>query len=160
MASESASTVLKRRLCRNRRPRDWRSVGRSLWRHASGRARVCLSVDRRNPIGLSLRAVSADMSGLLASVASLTRRVQWPAVWSSAVSADMSELAAGVALHGLSLAIASKMVGSAALVARCRAVCSGEATAKSASVASSWWSSSSTSDRCCVRGWAVALDAC
>jgi hypothetical protein len=38
-------------------------------------------------------------------------------VWCSTVPGDMAKLAASIALHGLSLAIASKMVGTTTLVA-------------------------------------------
>jgi len=72
---------------------------------------------------------------LAASVAGLAGSVERAAVGSSAVARDVTKLAAGVALHSLSLAVASKVVGSAALVAGGRATTSKatpEATAISA----------------------------
>lgn len=57
------------------------------------------------------------MSSLTALVAGLAGSVERAAVGSGAVPGDVAELAAGVALHSLSLAIAGKVVGTAALVA-------------------------------------------
>lgn len=72
------------------------------------------------------------MTGLTALVAGLAGRVEGPAVGSSAVPRDVAELAAGVALHGLRLAVAREMVGAAALVASRRPGTAGEpATAES-----------------------------
>ena len=62
-------------------------------------------------------AVTRDVAGLAALVAGLAGSVERAAVGSGAITGDVAELAAGVALHGLSLAIAGEMVGSAALVA-------------------------------------------
>jgi hypothetical protein len=56
-------------------------------------------------------------TSLSAAVASLSGGAQRTSVRSSAVSADVAELSAGVALHGLSLAVTGVVVGSAALVA-------------------------------------------
>jgi hypothetical protein len=81
---------------------------------------------------LSLSAITGDVAGLAAAVAGLARSVQRSSVGGSAVTGDVSQLAASIALHGLSLAIASEMVRSTALVASGRArtasVASPEAT--------------------------------
>lgn len=121
------------------------------------RASCCLSIDRRSTFRLRLRAVSAYVSSLATPVARLAGLVQWSAVRGSAIAADMSKFAASIALHGLSLAVASEMIWSTALVARSCAIVPNKATTVSASVASSWWSSGSTSRWCCVGIWAVAL---
>lgn len=70
----------------------------------------------------SLRAVSANVTGLATPVAGLACRVRLAAVGRRAVARDVAELAAGIALHGLSLAITGEMVRTAALVAGCCAV--------------------------------------
>lgn len=67
--------------------------------------------------GVLLRAVPRDVTGLAALVAGLASSVKRATVGSSAVSGDVAELAAGVALHGLSLAVTGKVVGATALVA-------------------------------------------
>lgn len=75
------------------------------------------------------------MTSLTAAVASLAGSVEGAAVGGSAVARDVAELAAGVALHGLSLAVAGKVVGATALVAGSRARAAGEATTGEAAVA-------------------------
>lgn len=67
--------------------------------------------------GVLLRAVTRDVTGLAALVASLASSVKRAAVGSSAVPGDVAELATGVALHGLGLAVTGKVVGATALVA-------------------------------------------
>ena len=57
------------------------------------------------------------MASLATLVAGLASSVQRSAVGGRAVARNVSELAAGVALHGLSLAVAGKVVGATALVA-------------------------------------------
>ena len=81
-----------------------------------------------------LLAFSADVTSLTAPVASLTRCVRGGAVGSGAVARDVAELAARVALHGLSLAIAREVVRTSALVASRLAVSRNarEATSESA----------------------------
>lgn len=75
-------------------------------------------------------AVARDVAGLAALVAGLAGSVERAAVRSRAIAGDVAELAASVALHGLSLAVACEMVGSAALVAG-----SGTSTANEATTA-------------------------
>jgi hypothetical protein len=95
--------------------------------------------------GVLLRAVAGDVASLTALVASLASRVERATVGSSAVAGDVAELAAGVALHGLSLAITSEVVGAAALVAGGRARAAGEsATAAKATVAAAGNGSTAT----------------
>jgi hypothetical protein len=100
-------------------------------------ANVNLRRDLANTRGVLLRAVAGDVSSLTALVAGLSSGVERATVGSSAVSGDVTELAAGVALHSLSLAVTSKVVGTTALVASGRArttskptsaVATGEAT--------------------------------
>lgn len=90
-------------------------------------------------IGVLLRAIARDMTGLAALITGLAGSVERTAVGSSAITRDMSQLATGVALHGLSLTVTSKVVGTTALVARGRAGTAGEATtaAKTATIAAS-----------------------
>lgn len=57
------------------------------------------------------------MASLTTLVAGLASSVQRAAVRGSAVTGDVTKLATSVALHGLSLAVAGKVVRSAALVA-------------------------------------------
>jgi len=83
------------------------------------------------------------VTGLAAAVAGLARGVQWAAVGSSAVTGDVTELSAGVALHGLSLAIAGEVVGSTALVAHRGTTA---AKASTATGEATTWSTSTTSD--------------
>ena len=77
-----------------------------------------------------LRAVARDVAGLAALVAGLAGGVERAAVGGGAVTRDVTQLAAGVALHGLSLAVTGEVVGAAALVASGGARATGdEATA-------------------------------
>jgi hypothetical protein len=78
--------------------------------------------------GILLRAIPRNMTGLAASVASLASSVQGTTVGSSAVAGNVAQLAAGIALHGLCLAITSKVVRATTLVASCRARTTGKAT--------------------------------
>lgn len=68
------------------------------------------------------------MASLAALVAGLASSVQGAAVGSSAIPGDVAELAASIALHGLSLAIASEVVGATALVASSGTRAVGEAS--------------------------------
>ena len=63
------------------------------------------------------RAVTGNVTGLGTLVADLTRGAERAAIRSGAVSRDVAELAACVALHGLSLAVTGKVVGATTLVA-------------------------------------------
>lgn len=100
-----------------------RSNGRS--RNA---ANINLLRNLANTGSVLLRAVTRDVSSLTALVASLASSVERTAVRSSAVPRDVTELAAGIALHGLSLAITSKVVGTTTLVASGRARTTSETT--------------------------------
>lgn len=73
-------------------------------------------------------AVTRDVAGLAALVAGLAGSVERTAVGSGAIAGDVTELAAGVALHGLSLAVAGKVVRATALVAGSGASTASEAT--------------------------------
>lgn len=81
------------------------------------------------------RALARDVASLAALVASLADSVEGTAVGGSAVARDVAQLSAGVALHGLCLTVTSKVVGSAALVARGRTGTTGKATATSETAA-------------------------
>jgi hypothetical protein len=59
------------------------------------------------------------VTGLAALVASLAGSVERTAIGGSAVAGDVTELAAGIALHRLRLAVSGEMVWSPALVASC-----------------------------------------
>lgn len=93
-------------------------------------------------VDLSLGAVARDVAGFTTAVAGLTRGVERAAVRGRAIAGDVTKLAAGVALHGLSLAVAGEMVRSAALVASGRTAASestpeaAESTTRSASATS------------------------
>lgn len=75
-----------------------------------------------------LRAIAGDVTGLTALVASLAGSVQGAAVRGSAIPGDVAELATSITLHGLGLAVTSKVVGATALVASCRARAVGKAS--------------------------------
>lgn len=76
------------------------------------------------------------MAGLTTLVAGLTRSVQRAAIGGGTISRDVAELAAGIALHGLCLAIAGKVVRATALVAGSRSGATGESsTGRETSVA-------------------------
>lgn len=75
------------------------------------------------------RAVARNMASLPTAVAGLASSAQGTSVRCWAVLGDVSELAAGIALHGLGLAIPSKVVGTTALVARGRTRAAGVPTA-------------------------------
>ena len=67
------------------------------------------------------------MTGLAALVAGLASSVERATIGGSAVARDVAELAASVALHGLGLAVAGKVVGATALVASSRTRAAAEA---------------------------------
>lgn len=91
-------------------------------------ANIDLRRDLSNSGGALLGAIARDVSSLAALVACLASSVEGTAVGSGAVSGNVTELAAGVALHSLSLAITGKVVGATALVASGRARATGETT--------------------------------
>lgn len=134
----------------------------------------------RVSVDLSLRAVAGDVTSLAASVASLAGSVERAAVGSSAITGDVSELATSIALHGLSLAVTGKVVGSTTLVAGSRARAASEAapettvaTTRSSSTAAHSWvgavaskmasktaavAASACASSTQAEGWAVSLD--
>lgn len=89
---------------------------------------------RHLPGGSLLRAVAGDVTSLAALVASLAGRVEGTTIGSGAIPGDVAELAACVALHGLSLAVAGEMVGATTLVA-CSSAGTGEASTAEARAA-------------------------
>jgi hypothetical protein len=68
-------------------------------------------------VGRTLGALARDVANLAACVAGPAGGVERTAAGSRAVARDVTELAAGIALHGLGLAVTGKVVGAAALVA-------------------------------------------
>lgn len=98
-----------------------------------------------NAVRLGLGAILRDVTNFSTAVAGLAAlAVEWAAVWCRAIPADVPKLAAGVALHALSLAVACVVVWSAALVASCSAghatAIAASETATTATEATSWWS--------------------
>lgn len=100
-------------------------------RHRSLSSRDTAHIDFRRhlTVGVLLRTVSGDVTSLATLVACLSRRVQGTAIGSGTIARNMTELPAGVALHGLGLAIASEVVRAAALVTGCRTRAAGEPSA-------------------------------
>jgi hypothetical protein len=93
-----------------------------------------------------LSAVPADVASLTAPVASLASSVERASVRGRAITRDVTELAASVALHGLSLAVASEVVRATALVAAGSATTS-EATAATGKATSEGRASSTATNR-------------
>ena len=85
--------------------------------------------------GSLLGAVAGNVAGLAALVAGLASSVEGAAVGCGAVAGDVTELAAGIALHGLCLTITGEVVGATALVAGGRPRTAGETPAGVTSVA-------------------------
>jgi len=80
------------------------------------------------------------VASLATLIAGLAGSVQRSTVGSSAVAGDVAQLAASVALHGLSLAVAGEVVGTAALVAGSRARTASETTtAKATETTTTHW---------------------
>jgi hypothetical protein len=120
--------------------------GNGLGVRNGGRGRVGLAVDGSDAGGVNgLSAVAADVTSLTAPVAGLASSVERATVRSRAITRDVTKLAASVALHGLSLAVASKVVGATALVAA-GSTATGETTA-AASEATAEGSASTTANR-------------
>ena len=129
------------------RGRDDRSDldGNSLGVRDSSRGCVGLAVDGSDASGVNgLGAVAADVASLTAPVAGLASSVKRATVRGRAVTGDVAKLAASVALHGLSLAVASEVVGTTALVAA-GSTATGETTA-AASEATAEGSASTTAN--------------
>lgn len=123
---------------------------------------VGLAVDGRSAGGVDgLGAVSADVAGFTTPVAGLAGSVERASVRGRAVTGDVTELAASVALHGLSLAVASEVVRATALVAAGRTATS-EATAAASKAASEGCAGTTTdgSDRSGTRSRAAPLFQC
>ena len=113
-------------------------------------------------VDFGLGAVAGDVAGFAAAVAGLAGSIEWATVRCSAVTGDvayqrlisvlqvqtavLTQLAAGVAFHSLSLAIAGEVVGTTTLVASSRASAASEAApeasvtaARSTSAATHSW---------------------
>lgn len=101
---------------------------RGLDRSLLGSSESIIAVD------LGCGAFARDVACLTAAVAGLASGAKRTAIGSSAVARDVAELATSVALHGLRLAVARKVVGAAALVAS-RRTTAAEAAAESTKTA-------------------------
>jgi hypothetical protein len=86
------------------------------------------------------------VTSLGALVADLTGGAERATVGSGAVTRDVTELAAGVALHSLSLAVAGEVVGATALVAGSGARVATEATAEASARATGATTSGTSGD--------------
>lgn len=95
---------------------DTRNASRDT-RDAAGNAHRNTRDTRHVTSSSLLGAVARDVASLTTLVAGLTSSVQRSAVGGRAVARDVSELAAGITLHSLSLAVTGKVVGATALVA-------------------------------------------
>ena len=117
---------------------NWSSGSSGGGRSSSSRSRS----SRRVTVHLCLRAITGDVASFTATVAGLACRIKacWTSIRSGAVAGNMTKLAAGIALHGLGLAIASEVIRTTALVA--------SSCASSASEASSEASVSTTRGTC------------
>lgn len=114
--------------------------------HRGSGSRSCVD-SRGTGLGVG-RAVAGDVAGLGALVADLTGGAERATVRGGAIARDVAQLATGVALHGLGLAVTSEVVWAAALVAggsaRVAAKAAAEAlvatagTSTTASTRSSW----------------------
>ncbi len=94
------------------------------------RDNVGLRVD--TAVGVLLWAVTDDVARDAAVVADLAGGVQGPTVGGGAVVGDVTKLAAGIALHGLRLAVTGVVVGATALEAGGMAGAASESTAAGA----------------------------
>jgi hypothetical protein len=79
-----------------------------------------------------LGAVSREVTGFSALITCLAGSVQGATIGGRAIARDVPKLAAGIALHSLCLAIASEVVGAAALVAGSRARAASKSAASKA----------------------------
>ncbi len=87
-------------------------------------------------------------------VASLASNVERSSIWRSTIPGDVTKLATSVTLHGLSLAVASKMVWSTALVASSRTGTTSESTTRSKSTSISTARSTNTTASTGNTAWA------
>lgn len=92
----------------------------------SGRCRCRLAVD----LILALVAFARDVASFATAVASLAGGVERASVRSSALARDMTKLPTSIALHGLGLTVASKVVRTTALVASSRTRATSETAAE------------------------------
>ncbi|KAI1104347.1 hypothetical protein F4804DRAFT_192339 [Jackrogersella minutella] len=107
-----------------------------LCHRGNGRSSGNFNLGRAITVGGLLGAVARDVTSFAALVAGLARRVQRATVRRRAVSGDVTKLSAGVALHGLSLAVAREVVRTTALVACGRSGATGETASAEATTIS------------------------
>lgn len=125
------------------------------WDSLGSRGHVNRSWDDANLSDSSLLgAVTRNVAGLATLIAGLTSSVERATVGRGAVAGNVAKLSAGVALHGLCLAVPSKVVGSTALVAGGRTGASSKtSTPKAAAISSTAdWRTPGNADR----GWVGA----
>jgi hypothetical protein len=123
--------LLRHQLSRNRCGNDGSSGIGSLSGKRGSSDSIGSSNRCRLAIGLILLvAFTGDMAGLATAVASLASSVERASIGSSALARNVSKLTTSVTLHGLSLAVAGKVVRTTALVASSRARATSETTAE------------------------------
>ena len=115
--------VKSRRLCDSSRrsSNNGGSLDSSLDSSSGGSSRSISSrlrrSDSRSSGSLVGWAIPGNVASLSTLVADFTGRAERASIGSSAVTGDMTELATGIALHSLSLAVTGKVVWTTALVA-------------------------------------------
>lgn len=97
-------------------------------RNRGSRNAAQINLGRQLAVLSLLRAVARDVASLATTVASLSSRVKRSSVGGRAIPRDVTQLSTGVALHSLSLAVASEVVRATALVAGSRAGATDEAS--------------------------------
>jgi len=112
------------------------------------------SITREVTVGSLLWAVTGNMAGFSALVASLASNVERSSVWCTAIPRDVTELPTSIALHGLSLTVTSKMVWSTALVASSRTGSTSKSTTGGKSASISTTRSTNTTARTRNTAWA------
>lgn len=86
-------------------------------RDDTGSGVTVVDIWRGHTTDVLLRTVAGNVTGFATSITSLASSVQRTAVRGGTVARNVAELATGVALHGLRLAVTSKVVGTTTLIA-------------------------------------------
>lgn len=111
--------------------------------HSIGSGNRC-----RLAVGFGLLvALAGNVTSLATAVASLAGSVEWATIGSSALARDVTKLTTSVALHGLSLAVASEVVRATALVASGRTSTASSETAAESTEATTRTRSTTTKTR-------------
>lgn len=119
-----------------------------------------VDIGRDRATDVLLRAVAGNVTGFATSITGLASSVQRTAVRGGTVARNMTELATGVALHRLRLAVTSKVVRTTTLVAGGRTSTADESTssAHTADEAATAHGSTTTHSTRAGRIWAGALE--